>query len=750
MGATVLETANVESTMPARPPELCIRIVQRIEREIVFVKHKKFFSKRGLAMFVSLVLCVNALSLTAWAGSFSDLQALIDNNETVILGEDYSYSAEKDENTTININQNVNLNLNGWTITGSSNNSVITIGQNGNLTLRDEQGEAPTATSTATSSAPVNTGDGAGSTEKTGTITGGTNNAFGGGIYVNGGSLTMQGGAITGNTAQNGGGGVYVTNGGNFTMDGGSIAENETNKNNGAGVYGGGGVLIQSGTFTMNGGAITENKAGGSGAGVYVNTNAAFTMTGGEISKNTSTAGEGGGVYVMGTFNMEGGEITGNTSNKPQGGGGVRVWNGKFTMNGGSITGNKANNAKNDLQSIAANPDNAAVVNAGTIGEDAERFISSDACTRITEGGIITVPAHNWSDATCKAPATCTVCKKEAGNVDSNNHTVETIPEQLATCTAPGWTAGTKCSECGIFLEKPEETELLSHQETPDDVKNTSATCTKAGWEGATKCSDCGKPLNVGTEIPSTSHHFGNWSDWVVNEAEGTQTRTRMCTDCKYEEKESAPVPPEEGGNTTDPVAPGEEDETDPPVDPAPGESEDPITPADPVIPDGGDDIPAAPDGGVTIIPDDDIPLAGTPATAAAGEDTTIITEEEIPLAGLTAICQLLDELYRYEESPAAELPEEFPFAEHDYAQAICWSLDSALVFDTEEEPFDPDELLTAGILREVLSRFAARKGIEELEFTVDGEDEDLIMDLGDQLSTFYTLLEEALADTAA
>ena len=33
------------------------------------------------------------------------------------------------------------------------------------------------------------------------------------------------------------------------------------------------------------------------------------------------------------------------------------------------------------------------------------------------------------------------------------------------------------------------------------------------------------------------------------------------------------------------------------------------------------------------------------------------------------------------------------------------------------------DELLTAGILREVLSRFAARKGIEELEFTVDGED---------------------------
>ena len=182
MGATVLETANVESTMPARPPELCIRIVQRIEREIVFVKHKKFFSKRGLAMFVSLVLCVNALSLTAWAGSFSDLQALIDNNETVILGEDYSYSAEKDENTTININQNVNLNLNGWTITGSSSNSVITIGQNGNLTLRDEQGEAPTATSTAASSAPVNTGDGVGSAEKTGTITSGksgTNSTFG-------------------------------------------------------------------------------------------------------------------------------------------------------------------------------------------------------------------------------------------------------------------------------------------------------------------------------------------------------------------------------------------------------------------------------------------------------------------------------------------------------------------------------------------------------------------------------------------
>lgn len=307
----------------------------------------------------------------------------------------------------------------------------------------------------------MNTGDGAGSAEKTGTITGGksgTNSTFGGGIYVNGGSLTMQGGTITGNTAQDGGGGVYVTNGGNFTMDGGSIAENKTKTNYGAGVYGGGGVLIQSGTFTMNGGAITENKSGGSGAGVYVNANAAFTMTGGEISKNTSTAGEGGGVYVMGTFNMEGGEITGNTSNKSDGGGGVRVWKGKFTMNGGSITGNTANKATNDLQSIAADgPNNTAVVNAGTIGEDAERFISSDACTRITVDGIITVPAHNWSDATCKAPATCTVCKKETGTVDSNNHTVETIPEQLATCTAPGLTAGTQCSECGTVLEAPQK-----------------------------------------------------------------------------------------------------------------------------------------------------------------------------------------------------------------------------------------------------------------------------------------------------
>ncbi len=139
----------------------------------------------------------------------------------------------------------------------------------------------------------------------------------------------------------------------------------------------------------------------------------------------------------------------------------------------------------------------------------------------------------------------------------------------------------------------------------------------------------------------------------------------------------------------------------------------------------------------------------GLTPTDAGTTDTTTITDEETPLAGLVTLAKLLETLRQYEGVEDVELPEDYQWADHDYAQAIYWALDEALVLDTEDDPLDPDELVTVAILREVLENFVEYKGAD-LTVTVDGEDDMIVMDLGERLTVFYSELEAALADQAA
>ena len=151
-----------------------------------------------------------------------------------------------------------------------------------------------------------------------GEISGNTSSYYyGGGVYVVSGTLTMAGGEISGNT---GIGGVYIASDGTFTMAGGEISGNT-----GTGVY-----FVSDGTFTMAGGEISGNT----GPGVFIGSDGTFTMAGGEISGNNSHSYNGGGVYVRGTFTMTDGKISGN------GDSGVYVGGGTFTMNDGEISGN--------------------------------------------------------------------------------------------------------------------------------------------------------------------------------------------------------------------------------------------------------------------------------------------------------------------------------------------------------------------------------------------------------------------------
>lgn len=179
-----------------------------------------------------------------------------------------------------------------------------------------------------------------------GKITGGYNRptsgpAYGGGIYVNGGTLKLKGGSIEGNRVNLTtfyGIGVSVHNGGQFDMYGGTIANNENTAANANAGYGGGVGVYSSGTFNMYGGTIERNSAtyGGGVASYTISTAANINIESGKISENTATSG--GGVYVSYRANvtLKGGEISSNSAS--QYGGGVCLWTNQGATQGLSIS----------------------------------------------------------------------------------------------------------------------------------------------------------------------------------------------------------------------------------------------------------------------------------------------------------------------------------------------------------------------------------------------------------------------------
>lgn len=142
-----------------------------------------------------------------------------------------------------------------------------------------------------------------------------TSTPNGGGVYMNnttnmennGGIFNMYDGTISNNSATTGGGLFMCNNVGNiFNMYGGSITGNTATSK-------GGGVYSDGGKITMTGGSIDNNNAP-QGGGMYASGGSA-AMSGGSITRNTAT-GKGGGVYVSegGSLRISGSvQITGNT-----------------------------------------------------------------------------------------------------------------------------------------------------------------------------------------------------------------------------------------------------------------------------------------------------------------------------------------------------------------------------------------------------------------------------------------------------
>ena len=106
----------------------------------------------------------------------------------------------------------------------------------------------------------------------------------GGGIYIAGGIVAMYGGTIHSNTARNGGA-VYLSSG-SFAMSGGSIGLKGglESSQNVASSYGGG-IFVESGSLTLNSALITNNSAA-NGGGVYAHLQGMVSIEDSEISKN--------------------------------------------------------------------------------------------------------------------------------------------------------------------------------------------------------------------------------------------------------------------------------------------------------------------------------------------------------------------------------------------------------------------------------------------------------------------------------
>ncbi len=99
---------------------------------------------------------------------------------------------------------------------------------------------------------------------------------------------------------------------------------------------------------------------------------------------------------------------------------------------------------------------------------------------------------HEWEDATCKTPKTCTVCGKTEGFARGHDY-------QEETCAKPKI-----CKNCGFESGKPNDSHTVKEWTTDKEP-----TCAEAG-EKHGACSVCGKTITG--EVPKASHTEGEWA----------------------------------------------------------------------------------------------------------------------------------------------------------------------------------------------------------------------------------------------
>ena len=119
----------------------------------------------------------------------------------------------------------------------------------------------------------------------------------GGGIYLNGCTLTMENDVyICQNYSDNEGGGIAAVENSKIIATGGIIGFNRASF--------GGGIYITDGSAELTDCTVSLNNASSNGGGIYID-GSSLTLNGGKISGNThGTSSYGDGIYIAGTLNL--------------------------------------------------------------------------------------------------------------------------------------------------------------------------------------------------------------------------------------------------------------------------------------------------------------------------------------------------------------------------------------------------------------------------------------------------------------
>ncbi|MBQ5970468.1 MAG: fibronectin type III domain-containing protein [Clostridia bacterium] len=160
-------------------------------------------------------------------------------------------------------------------------------------------------------------------------------------------------------------------------------------------------------------------------------------------------------------------------------------------------------------------------------------------------------------------------------NKDPNRH-INEIPDPAApvveaSCTATGWSGGTKCADCGATIKETAVTEKKNHEAkegkeatchslavckfcggtfgvlNPENHENVvadnavAATCDKAGLTAGSHCAACGLVIIEQKEVTKLAedgkHTFGAWEFPKGYDCEVGGIITRTCTVCQTVEE---------------------------------------------------------------------------------------------------------------------------------------------------------------------------------------------------------------------
>ena len=265
----------------------------------------------GLTLLVGLLaitggLAANALAATIITVSTCNEASLDSALSSATNGNtiDFSCSGTISITSTLVISSSITLDGSGQqvSIDGGGNVQILQVGSGVNFTLNN----LTISNGFSSLSGPTGTG---------------------GGLYNNGGSVTINNSTFTGNTAAIAGGGLINTGGGSI------IINNSTLNNNSANSGGGGGIDDQNGRIVITNSTFTNNAANNDGGGGIFILNGSVSITNSTFSSNTSTNGFGGAIYNQSNINIVNSTFANNTAANTGG-----IFNDGSNGGNGSIT----------------------------------------------------------------------------------------------------------------------------------------------------------------------------------------------------------------------------------------------------------------------------------------------------------------------------------------------------------------------------------------------------------------------------